>query len=280
MPDALAGTGRQVEIAFAGAAGERTFLRRQRVAYPFHLGRALYLPGDPVEFCTVYLQSCSGGIFQKDRLGLAFTAGPRACAHLTTAASTVVHTMLEDHAEQDVLIRADEGAFVEYLPDPLILFPDVRLRNTVTVRAHPDATVVVADSFLAHDPSGAGRSFDWLRSETRVEDEGGALLAADRFAIGGRQLAAAQVGIQGTATMQASLMVVQRSRPGDALAALRSALPDDGVVYAGASLLPGGAGAWMRLLSADAVAVRRVVRDAWSRVRECFAGSAPGIRRK
>ena len=83
---------RQVEIAFAGAAGTRTFLRRQRVAYPFHVGRALYLPGDPAEFCTVYLQSCSGGLFQKDRLGIALTGASGARAHVTTSASTVTRS--------------------------------------------------------------------------------------------------------------------------------------------------------------------------------------------
>ncbi|MBL8534703.1 MAG: urease accessory protein UreD [Betaproteobacteria bacterium] len=277
---AVAAAERQVEIAFAGAAGTRTYLRRQRVAYPFHVGRALYLPGDPAEFCTVYLQSCSGGLFQKDRLGIALTVASGARAHVTTAASTVVHSMPDGHAEQHVLIRADRDALVEYLPDPLILFPDSRLRNTLTVRAHRESTVMVCDAFLSHDPEAKRRPFGWLRTETRIADEGGRLLAVDRFAIEGRQLLEPREGIHGPHTIQASLMVIHRADPAAALEALRSALPADGPVYAGASLLPGDAGAWVRLLSADAVALRQTLKDAWSAARERFTGAKPGTRRK
>lgn len=276
----MTGAERQVEIAFAGGAGTRTWLRRQRVAYPFHVGRALHLPGDAPEFCTIYLQSCSGGLFEHDRLGLAFTVGAGACAHVTTSASTVVHSMPEGHAEQHVLLHAAEGAVAEYMPDPLILFPGTRLHNTLTVRAHPGATVICCDSFLAHDPAAQARPFDWLRSETRVEDEGGELLAVDRFAITGRQLAEPAPGIHGPHTLQGSLMVVHRADPERALEALRAALPEGAGVYAGASLLPGGAGAWMRALSADAVALRRTLRDGWAAARERLTGSRPGMRRK
>lgn len=273
-------TAAQVEIAFAGGDGERTFPKRQRVAYPFHLGRALYLPGDPPGFCTVYLQSCSGGIFQHDRLGISLAVGARARAHVTTSASTVVHSMTDGHAEQSVRIVAGPGAVAEYLPDPLILFPATRLTSRVTVRAHPDASVVLSDSFLAHDPQGSGGVFDGFRSETRIETEAGDLLATDRFTVEGRTVAAGQVGIQSPMAMQATVMVVHRNDPGIALEALRRAVPDGAAVFAGASLLPGGAGAWLRALSNDAVALRRTIHDAWGAARERLTGTRPGPRRK
>lgn len=270
----------QVEIGFAGAPGVRTFLKRQRVAYPFHLCRALYMPGDPVEFCTVYLQSCSGGIFQADRLSLGVTAHPDAHVHLTTAASTVVHTMNEGHAEQVVRLDAGPGAYVEYLPDPLILFPRARLRNALTVRLDPSATVVLCDSFLAHDPAGAGATFDWLRSDTRIEHVDGAILAADRFEVHGTDVMSGEVGIHGPFAMQATVMVLHPAAPDRALEALRGVLPEPGKVYAGASLLPGGCGAWMRAVSSDAVALRALVRDGWAATRTALNGTPPGIRRK
>ncbi|MBI1397693.1 MAG: urease accessory protein UreD [Betaproteobacteria bacterium] len=271
---------RHVQVAFGGAPGTRTFLRRQRVAYPFHLCRALYLPGDPPEFCTVYIQSCSGGIFQGDRLGMSLAAGADACAHVTTAASTIVHSMESDHAEQHVSIRADARAIVEYLPDPLILFPRARLSNVLSIVADPSATVIACDSFLAHDPRGADEPFAALRAETRLETMTGETIALDRFEVSGEEIGARQVGIHGPYTMQASLWVVHAHAPDEVLAALRSVLPDAGSVYAGASLLPGGCGAWMRALSSDSVALRRLVRDAWAAARRVVTGSAPGPRRK
>lgn len=278
-PDAV-GAAPQVDIVFAGGDGARTYPKRQRVAYPFHLGRALYLPGDPPEFCTVYLQSCSGGIFQHDRLSVSLKVGARARAHVTTAAATVVHSMTDGHAEQSVCIEAGPGGIAEYLPDPLILFPTTRLASRVVVRAHPDATVILSDSFLAHDPQGGDAPFDWLRAETRVETEVGELLAVDRFAVAGTTVTTGQTGVQAPRAMQATVMVVHRADPEAALGALRSAVPEGTLVFAGASLLPGGAGAWMRAMSNDAVALRRTVHDAWGAMRERVTGTRPGPRRK
>jgi urease accessory protein len=282
LPDDLAALSqpRQVVLAFATDPAGRTFPKRQRAAYPFHVGRALYLPGDPAGFCTVYLQSCSGGIFQHDRLGIAVRAEPGSRVHLTTSASTVVHAMDEGDAEHDVLLEAEAGSLVEYLPDPQILFPRSRLANRLVVRAHPTATVIACDSFLPHDPAGGANPFGWLRSDTRIEDDAGRLLAADRFAVTGAASMAGTVGVQGAFRMQASLMVVHRADPEAALAALRSVLSAEGAVYAGASLLPGHAGAWLRALSSDAVALRRLLRDGWAAAREQLTGLTPGIRRK
>ncbi len=271
---------RQVVLAFANDPAGRTFPKRQRAAYPFHIGRALYLPGDPAGFCTLYLQSCSGGIFQHDRLGIAVRAEAGARVHLTTSASTVVHAMDDGDAVQDVLVEAGPDSLVEYLPDPQILFPRSRLANRLVVRAHPTATVLACDSFLPHDPDGGASPFGWLRSDTRIEDETGRLLAVDRFEVTGAASMANTVGVQGAYRIQATLMVVHRRDPAAALAALRSVVPEGGGVYAGASLLPGGAGAWLRALSSDAVALRRLVRDGWAAAREQLTGAPPGIRRK
>lgn len=280
LPDDLDAVPRQVALAFRRDPSGRTYLLRQHAAYPFHVGRALYLPGDPGGFCTTYLQSCSGGIFQRDRLGIAVHAEAGAGVHVTTSASTVVHSMEDGDAAQSIVLDAGEDAVLEYLPDPQILFPRSRLANRLVIRAHPSATVVACDSFLPHDPAAAGEPFDWLRSDTRIEDESGALLAADRFAVTGADAMAARVGIHGAYRMQATLLVVHRRDPDAMLAVLRGVLPEGDTVYAGASLLPNGAGAWLRALSSDAVALRATLRDAWAAVRSATTGHAPGPRRK
>lgn len=280
---AVTATARQLELQFARAGGDaaRTFVRRQRVAYPFHLCRALYLADDPAGFCTLYAQSCSGGLFQHDRLGVAVHAQRDAQVHLTTAASTVCHTMLEGRAEHVVSIAAEAGALVEYLPDPLILFPHAHVVNRVDLRVHPDATVVVGDAFLAHDPQAAGQPFGTLESTLTVADDAGTLRAADRFVVRGDTFAQAQVGVQGRHTLQGTLLVAHARDPLAVLDALRSVVPASTVpVYAGASLLPNGAGAWLRALGSDAVATRALLRDAWVAVRVALTGRPPGLRRK
>lgn len=280
LPEGVAPPTRQLALGFARRHGGPTFLQRQRVAYPFHVGRTLQMPGDPAGFCTIYLQSCAGGIFQHDRLLQSVHFAPEAQAHVTTGASTIVHTMDAGHAQQDLLIEADENTFAEYLPDPLILFPRSRLDTRLLVRAHASATVIACESFLMHDPSARREPFDWLRSDTRIETEAGELLAVDRFRVEGATVAAGTAGITGPRAAQATLMVVHRADPALALAALRASLREDSPGYAGASLLPNGAGAWLRVLADDAIGLRAVIHDAWVSVRTALTGAPPGVRRK
>lgn len=281
------GYGFQADIEFGRNADGATGIRRQQVGYPFHLGRALHMPGDPAGMPTVYLQSCSGGIFQKDDLRIRIAAGAGAWAHVTSAASTVVHGMESGGARQTVEIDAAAGALLEYLPDPLILFPRARLRNSVQVRFDPQASVLLGDALILHDPRTAqgalhrGSAFDLLESETVVRDPAGRLLVCDRFRISGDDLGRALPGVNGAYLAQATFFALTAARPAAELVeALRNALSPIEEVYAAASALPGAAGAWVRVLARDAIGVRAALHAAWAAVRTGLAGQTPAARRK
>jgi urease accessory protein len=279
------GLGLQADIEFARNANGATGIRRQRVGYPFHLGRALQMPGDPAGMPTVYLQSCSGGIFQGDDLRIRIAAGAGASAHVTSAASTVVHGMETAGARQVVELEAAAGALLEYLPDPLILFPRARLHNAVRLRLDPQATALLGDALLLHDPrsplEGQRDAFELLESEIVVHDPAGRLLVRDRFRISGDDLARALPGVNGRYLAQASFFAFTAARPAAALVeALRTALAPIPEVYAAASALPNGAGAWVRVLAHDAIGVRAALHAAWAAARTALTGQAPAARRK
>ena len=270
----------QAELEFACDANGATYVHRQRVGYPFHVGRSLKMPSDPPGMPTVYLQSCSGGIFEGDDLRLRIAAGQGAAAHIATAASTVVHSMEAQPASQQVELYARTGSFLEYLPDPVILFPRAKLTSGVRVSVHPGATVILGDSVLLHDPNGRDGRFDWLQSETVIEDAAGKLLARDRLRIDGIQLARGLAGITGNWKAQGSLFVVTPAKPpADLVAAMRAALASAGV-YSGVTILPNQSGAWTRILATDAAALKAALFCAWAAVRQTLTGAAPMPRRK
>ena len=75
----LAGAGRRLltgrlELAFAADADRRTYLERQYAGYPFHVCRALYQDRDRPGLATIYVQSCSGGVYEDDRLDVTLGA--------------------------------------------------------------------------------------------------------------------------------------------------------------------------------------------------------------
>lgn len=282
--DGPAGASR-LELRFVRAPDGRTYLDRQYAAYPFHVCRTQYVEGDEAGMATLYMQSSSGGMYEHDRHSIRMAAATGAKVHVTTQASTIVHSMAAGEARLDAVVTADERSFMEYLPDPVILFPGARLRSSVAVTLAEAATVLVADAFLCHDPGGSEATFEVMESTTRVVDADGRLLARDRFSIGGAEFARHRAGVNGPFAAHGTLMLARRRPAGDEhgdalLSCLRAALDATDGVYGGASTLPGDLGVWVRMLAVDGAALRAGMIAAWSAMRVGLFGRVPTVRRK
>jgi len=270
-----------VELRFEAGGDGRTFLAGQHVRYPFHVGRSLLAPGDPEGMPTYYVQCCSGGLFDGDRLRWRVVAGRGAHVHLTSSASTIVHEARLGHSAQEVWIEAAEGSYLEYLPDPVVLLPSSRLITSVRVRAQPGATVLVWDAIVPHDHTGRGAAFDWIDASLHVEAQDGRLRARDRYRLHGATLGKRQPGITGAHPCQAGFAAIASSQPPAVLLdRVRTALAAHTDAYACASLLPDAAGVWVRVLAPDAHILRGALYGAWSAVRSALLGSPPSPRRK
>ena len=279
-PAARPNEGPQAALRFARAPDGRSYIARQRVGYPFHITRPFYFDEAPAVALTLYLQSVSGGIYQGEDLRMVCSADAGSAAHVTTQAATIVHRMPAAPARQTVSLTAEDGALLEYLPDPLIMFPGARLASVLEIEASADATVIASESFAHHDPDGEDRRFESFAAEMRIRDEGGRLLALERYALAGDRLAAG-AGQIARWPAQGSFVVAHRGPARDAiLAALRAALAPTDDFYGGASALPNEAGMSVRLLARDGARLRRGLEAAWRAVRFALYGTPPAPRRK
>jgi urease accessory protein len=270
----------QVDLCFAGDNTGRTWLSRQRAAYPFHVGRCLTLADAPTGMATACIQCCSGGIFEHDQLCWNIEAGARALAHVTTSASTVVHSMENGEARQDVTVAVAAGAVLEYFPEPLILFPAARLRNRLRIRLDDGALVLAWDALLAHDPTRGtapdqpARWFDRIHSELSVESSDGRLLARDRYLLSGSVLASGLPGVTGPFRCHGTFVVLGNGLPAATIVnALRAALDSAGGAYAGVSSLPNACGVLVRVQALDAVALRAALHSVRASVRFLLLGA-------
>ena len=272
----------RLELAFAPDAEGRSFLAHQFASYPFHVCRAQYLDPEVPEMASLYLQSSSGGLFAGDRLSIRISVEAGAKAHVTTPASTIVHRMPAGEARLRTLLEAGSGSLLEYLPDPLILFPQARLRSTLHLRLGEGATAILADAFLPHDPAGAHECFGSYESEAEVEDASGRRLVLDRFRLSGAEAQASMVGVMGSRAMQATVLAVSNAvAPEALLTALRQGMETCApTVYGAASLLPNACGAWVRLLAEDGAALTGATAQLWACAREAVTGTRPRPRRK
>ncbi|RMQ32518.1 MULTISPECIES: urease accessory protein UreD [Pseudomonas syringae group genomosp. 2] len=268
-------------IAFSKAPSGASYVSRQEVGYPFHLGRTLTLPQDPPGMAAVYLQSCSGGLFAGEALHLHLHAGPGTQVHVSTGAATVAHSMLERSAQQSVTLVAKPGALLEYLPMATILFPQTQLHSLVNVTLHPDARVMLCDAFCLHTPQGSEGLPGFYRADLQIHCPAGKLLAGDRLAMTGADLQRRLPGVSGQLQALATFMLVGQGLPVEDLKrALRDALCIVSESYLGVSALPNDCGVSVRIMTADAVALRNALHLAWACARQQLTGIAPRARRK
>ncbi|MGN2430816.1 urease accessory protein UreD [Pseudomonas syringae] len=268
-------------IAFSKAPSGASYVSRQEVGYPFHLGRTLKLPQDPPGMAAIYLQSCSGGLFAGETLHLHLHAAADTQVHVSTGAATVAHSMLEQPARQTVTLIAEPGALLEYLPMATILFPHARLHSRVDVTLHPNARVMVCDAFCLHTPPGSAGFPGFYRADLHIRCPAGTLLAGDRLAMTGHDLQRRLPGVSGELQALATFMLVGQGLPVEGLKrSLRDALRIVPESYLGVSALPNDCGVSVRIMTADAVALRSALHLAWACARRQLTGIAPRVRRK
>jgi urease accessory protein len=270
----------RLELGFAVAGDGVTRLSRQFASYPFHLCRPFRFAGDPPELATLYVQSCSGGIYDGDRLSLRIEAPARAQLHVTTQAATIVRSMRGAGARQETVLEAEAGSLVEYLPDPLILFPAARLETSLRVLADREARLITSEAFLLHDPLGLKRPFANLVSLLEIRERAsGRLLFRDRFAVRGTDWTRRIPGVTGDAVGTATVVVLDRDAAG-LIDPLRSALDAVPGLWGGASSLPREAGVVCRFLAQDGRALRAGLDGLWRTARLHWTGVEPRTRRK
>ncbi len=270
----------RAELQFAQAPSGRSYLARQYVPYPFHITRPFYLDQAPAGLATVYLQSASGGAYRGDRLALSVGVEAEAAAQVTTQASTLVHAGRGGLVALGQDLRLAPGAYLEYLPDPLILMAEADCESRTEVHIAEDAVLLLCDSFLTHDPEGRGRLPSRFLSELRIRTEGGRTLLLDRFRLQAEGRGAAGFTALAGHACHASFAVLA-PRQGPALTeALRRTLAELPRVYASASALAEERGAWVRLLATDGVALSAALTALWQAARSFLTGVAPEPRRK
>ncbi len=278
--DEPAGQQGRCELCFVAGADGATQLSSQFASYPFHLCRPFRLTGDPAGMATLYLQSCSGGIYEGDRLSVRIEASSGAQAHVTTQAACIAHGMRQAGARHLAVLQAAAGSMVEYLPDPVILFPRARLDTGLIIRAERSARVIAAEAFLLHDPLGLHRPFAALSSLLQVEEPGsGCVLFRDRLAVEGDAWIRRDPGVTADAAGMATLLMLSLDAS-ILLERLRAALGATPGVWGGASLLPNGTGGVCRILAQDGCALRAGMSAAWRATRLHWTGSEPPCRRK
>lgn len=279
----------QLALTFAPDAAGVTRLVRRRVRYPYAFLKPFWFGDRPEGIATAILQSGSGGLFGGERLAQAITLQASAAAHVTTQAAAIAHAARDRPAtRQDVTLTLAAGSYLEYLPEPVLLFPGSALVQRIDAAVAPDALLLLGDGIVHHDPAGHGQPFERHASVLEVRRSDGRLLFTDRTAITGigfdRSLRGA--GRAWPACGWLAIVAPDQARHPRLAAGLTEAMRElavlraEGRLLAAFAELPNRAGFWCRMLAADGSVLRGAMRCLWRQGRVAATGLPPPRDRK
>lgn len=269
-----------LELDFETSGGA-TRVVRQFQKFPLQVFRPIYLDPQRPEMAFVYIHS-HGGMVQGDRYRLDLSCGTGASVHLTTQSAAKIYRMESNYATQVVRLSAGPESFLEYLPEPVIPFRDARFHGRTELSIHPTASVILGEILLpgrvAH---GERHDYTIYASDLIARSSHGDLLFSDRLKFSPGCSPMQSLGRFGSREVMASLFVITRQirarALSDRLHHCLAALPG---VVGGASELPNGCGAWVRLLGANSLDVSSALHSTWNEARLALIGAPAPDRRK
>lgn len=261
-------------LRFECAQG-RTRLASQYVPYPFHVTRPFYLDQARPDFATLYLQSSSGGLYSGEQLRLDIRTGSDAAVEITTQAATLVRDSKGKAAAIENHLNLGRGSLTMHTPDPLVLFPNARVRSNLSVTLEPGARAVCQEAFCLSSvdpqqpiPGHYGFTFS-------VRDETGKLLVSERGEVDLATIGTA-VSPLGPYRAAGAVYLIGAMTDTETINQL-TAVPG---CVTGVSLLPNGAGTAIRILADGGGALANGMKMARAICFSTAAGFTPAPRRK
>ena len=260
------------------ARGGQTILADLDRRTPYIAQRALYPDPAMPDQAWIFVITTSGCVLQGDRLALEVTLAPQARAHVTTQSATKVHSMDANYAVQTQVFALADGAYLEFLPEPLIPHRRARFLSDTRVTIAPTATLLYAEIVQPgrkhHHPDEAfGATLLSLSLEAARPD--GRRLFAEKLVIEPARRPVRQTGVMGSFDVFGNVVLLT---PKDHATRIQARVEADvkladGVAF-GACTLPNDAGLIFKVLGHETVQVKAKVREFWGIAREEITGTS------
>lgn len=253
----------------------RTVLADLDRRVPLLAQKALYWEESQPDMACVITIAATGCVVQGDRMALDIRAEKNAHALVTTQCATKVHVMDHNHASQLQRFRLEEGSWLEYVPDPLILHRHARYMQDTWVTLPESACFLYGEMLVPgrrwhHEEELFG--FDLYSAGFHVCREDGALpLFEERLVLEPDDANFCNVAVMNGFEVFGSMFALVPESLVSELAHDAGCAVTRELAW-GALKLPGGAGVAFRVLGHGAESVRAKMREFHSLVRERALG--------
>lgn len=262
LPSAAPGKVGRLRLAFE-RRGDRTVLADMFRQAPLLAQRALYWDTAMPDMACVFLISTSGSMLQGDRHHIEVTLDTGASAHLATQSANKIQEMDANYATQHQRITLGEGAYLEYLPEPVIPFRHSRFVTSTEVTLPESATVLLAEILLPgrlHHRGGEIFEYDLLSFSLRASRPDGRALFVEKFVVEPARFGVHRRGVLGGFQVLANVLLLTSPECGRRVAELVPPTWEESPRLAAAvSRLPNDAGLSYKALGPNTESVRAAV---------------------
>lgn len=230
------------------------------------------MPGMP----CVYILSSGGPNVDGDRYEQNITVRKDAFAFISTGAATKLAEMHYNYSGLVQNITLEEGAYLEFLPEPVIPCRHTRFISDTRMRVAPSATVFYSEIFMGgrkYYKEGELFEYDLLSVCTHGERPDGEPLFREKFIICPDRQSPRSLGVMSHYDVFANVIVMTPPEHADAIyEKVKAFIDKERKIAVGITHLPNNSGLLYKVLGMEAGPVKKQVREFCSLVRQEIKG--------
>lgn len=263
----------------------RSILRDLDRRAPLIVQQELYFDEELPDMPCVYILSSGGPNVDGDRYVQNITVKENAMAFVSTGAATKIAEMKRNYSGMTQRIVLEKGAYLEFLPEPIIPCRHSRFISDTTIVAHPEAAMFYSEIYMpgrkhyrgsdSTGPLGRGELFEYdvLSVCTHAERPDGELLFREKFVIDPVHNPLRSTGqMHGFDVFANVVVLAPQEQAAQVYEATEPFYDRDRRLATGITHLPNGAGLLFKVLGMEAGPVKQAVRQFCSKVRQAVKG--------
>lgn len=260
-----------LNMGFEVDSSGRSIMRELDRRAPLIVQQELYFDEELPDLPCVYILSSGGPNVDGDRYRQNITLKENSMAFISTGAATKLATMNDNYSGMRQTINLEKGAYLEYLPEPIIPCRQTRFISDTQMIVDASATVFYSEIFMGgrkYFGKGELFEFDILSVCTHGERPDGRQLFREKFIIDPNRENLRDIGMMHDYDVFANVLVMTPEENIEPIYNATMAEIDDAEHIAfGITHLPNRAGLLFKVLGKETGPVKKVVRNFCSKVR-------------
>lgn len=268
LPSGSPGKDGIVEAVFTAGSDGVTNVSHQYARPPFHLMGDLHHDEQLQDLSTLYIQNPSGGVTQGDRHKINIKVQSGARANVSTQSSTKVYGMEKNLASSSTEIFVNEGGYLEFMPDPTILYEKSRFFKNLQVTLEQGSTLLLSDIVV---PGRLARDeffeFDKYHSKINIS-YGNDEIFANNYVLNSESVEPNRNGLMKDFRVLGTMNIISDKFDSDKLnSQVYNNVSQINEISAASSVLPYNTGIVLKILGDTAQSVQDAINHAWNETR-------------